>query len=93
MAQCRIIWSQRARIRLYSILEFYADRNTLLTAMNRGESRHSFLKGVNQITLDLHKKWLTDALHIKHVLAHRSGHFIHIDEPELVINEMKAMLK
>jgi pimeloyl-ACP methyl ester carboxylesterase len=66
---------------------------TLLTAMNRGESSHSFLKGVNQITLDLHKKWLADAPHIKHVLAQHSGHFIHLDEPELVINEIKAMLK
>lgn len=27
MAQCQIIWSHRARIKLYSILEFYADRN------------------------------------------------------------------
>lgn len=27
MAQNKIIWSHRARIKLYSILEFYADRN------------------------------------------------------------------
>ena len=27
MAQSKIIWSHRARIKLYSILEFYADRN------------------------------------------------------------------
>jgi plasmid stabilization system protein ParE len=27
MAQRKIIWSHRAKIKLYSILEFYADRN------------------------------------------------------------------
>lgn len=27
MAQRKIIWSHRARIKLYSILEFYAERN------------------------------------------------------------------
>ena len=27
MAQVKIIWSHRARIKLYSILEFYAERN------------------------------------------------------------------
>ena len=27
MAECKIIWSHRARIKLYSILEFYAKRN------------------------------------------------------------------
>lgn len=66
---------------------------TVLTAMNKGESRHSFLKGVNQIALNLHKKWTIDAPHIRLVPAHRSGHFIEFDEPELVINEIKAMLK
>jgi pimeloyl-ACP methyl ester carboxylesterase len=66
---------------------------TVLTAMKMSESRHSFLKGVNQIKIDLHKEWLTDAPHIRHVLAHRSGHYIHFDEPELVINEINAMLK
>jgi pimeloyl-ACP methyl ester carboxylesterase len=66
---------------------------TVLTAMNMRESRHSFLKGVNQIKLALHKKWLTDAPHIRHVLAHRSGHYIHIDEPKLVISEIRTMVK
>lgn len=66
---------------------------TVLTAMNMEESGHSFLKGVNQIALDLRKKWLIDAPHIRLVPAHRSGHFIQFDEPDLVINEIKAMLK
>lgn len=66
---------------------------TVLTAMNMRESRHSFLKGVNQIKFYLHKKWLKDAPHIRHVLAHRSGHYIHIDEPELVISEIRTMVK
>lgn len=61
--------------------------------MNMRESRHSFLKGVNQIKLQLHKRWLTNAPHIRHVLATRSGHYIQIDEPELVINEIRTMIK
>jgi plasmid stabilization system protein ParE len=31
MAECKIIWSHRATIKLYSILEFYADRNKTKT--------------------------------------------------------------
>lgn len=57
------------------------------------ESTHSFLKGVNQIALDLRKKWLINAPHIRLVPAHHSGHFIQFDEPDLVINEIKAMFK
>ena len=66
---------------------------TVLTAMNMGESRYPFLKGVSQIARDLRERWLIDAPHIKLVPAHRSGHFIQFDEPELVINEIKAMIK
>lgn len=66
---------------------------TVLTAMKLAESRHSFLKGVNQIALDLRKRWLIDAPHIRLVPALRSGHFIQFDEPELVIDEIKTMLK
>lgn len=65
---------------------------TVLTALKM-KSRYSFLEGVNQIKLDLHKRWLIDAPHIRHVLAQRSGHFIHIDEPELVINEIRSMIR
>jgi plasmid stabilization system protein ParE len=43
MAQRKIIWSQRARIKLYSILEFYAELNRskiysakLYTKFNKG---------------------------------------------------------
>ena len=66
---------------------------TVLTAMNMPESSLAFLKGVNQIKLGLHKRWLTNAPHIHHVLAQRSDHYIHQDEPELVIEEIKVMIE
>lgn len=68
-------------------------RTTLITAMKNPESRHSFLKGVNKMAGDLHKGWATDYPHIRHVLAERSGHYVHYDEPELVIQEIRAILE
>ena len=65
---------------------------TVLSAMNMEESRHSFLKSVSQIARDLRERWLIDAPHIRLVPAHRSGHFIQFDEPELVIDEIRAMV-
>lgn len=66
---------------------------TVITALNMPESRLAFLKGVNQMKLDLHKKWATQFPNIRHVLAEKSGHYVHYDEPELVITEIKSMLK
>lgn len=65
---------------------------TVITAMNVPESSRSFLKGVNKMKVDLHKKWATSSPHIRHVLAQKSGHYIHYDEPELVINEIKTIV-
>lgn len=66
---------------------------TVITAMNKPESSHSFLKGVNKMIVDLHKQWTVDAPHIRHVLAQKSGHYIHITEPDLVISEIAAIVK
>jgi len=35
MAQCKIVWSHRARIRLLAILEFYVERNKSKTYSTR----------------------------------------------------------
>jgi len=51
-----------------------------------------FLRGVNEIKLDLHKRWLTEAPQIKHIIID-SGHHIQLDEPLRVINEIKAMIE
>lgn len=66
---------------------------TLITAVNMPESSRSFLKGVNKMKVDLHKKWATNSPHIRHVLAERSGHYVHYDEPELVISEIKTIIE
>lgn len=65
---------------------------TVLTAMWRNESSLTFLRGVNQIKLDLHKRWLTEAPQIKHIITD-SGHHIQLEEPLRVINEIKAMIE
>lgn len=66
---------------------------TVLTAMPMRESQYSFLKGANDIKLDLHRRWLKDAPHIRHILVQHSGHFIQFDKPELVIGEIRRMAR
>lgn len=66
---------------------------TVITAMNMPESSRSFLKGVSKMKVDLHKGWAESFPHIRHVLAERSGHYVHYDEPELVINEIKTIVE
>jgi len=66
---------------------------TVLTAMGGGESRFPFLRGVNQIKLELHKRWLTEAPQVKHIIVPTSGHHIQLDQPVLVIKEIKSMIE
>jgi alpha-beta hydrolase superfamily lysophospholipase len=65
---------------------------TVITAMNVPESSRPFLKGVNKMKVDLHKQWAVNSPHIRHVFAQKSGHYVHYDEPELVINEIKTVV-
>lgn len=79
--------------KLIKRIQFSSDvPTTVITAMNMPESSHPFLKGVNKIKFELHKQWNVDFPHIRHVLAQKSGHYVHYDEPELVINEIKAIV-
>lgn len=66
---------------------------TVITAMNMPESSHKFLRGSNAIKLALHDRWVSEAPHIRHVLAARSGHHIQLDEPELIVEEIRKMVK
>jgi hypothetical protein len=42
--------------------------------------------------VELHKKWVIDNNNIKQVITDKSGHYIYVEEPELVINEIKILL-
>lgn len=68
-------------------------RVTVITALNTPESSHSFLSGVNELKLKLHKRFKEEAPHIRHVMSRSSGHYIHVDDPELVINEIKKIAR
>ena len=65
---------------------------TVITAMNMGESSFKFLRGVSKIKADLHKRWVSNSPHIRLVLAQKSGHYVHYDEPQLVIDEVTAVV-
>lgn len=66
---------------------------TVITAMNMPESDKPFLKGVNRMKVELHRQWTVNFPHIRHVLAQKSGHYVHYDEPQLVIEEIKAIVR
>lgn len=65
---------------------------TIITAMNTPESNFEFLKGINEMKVTLHKRWVLESPHLKHVFANKSGHYVQFDEPQLVINEIKALV-
>jgi pimeloyl-ACP methyl ester carboxylesterase len=65
---------------------------TIITALNTPESDFRFLKGVNEMKVNLHKRWVAESPHLKHVFANKSGHYVQFDEPQLVINEIKALI-
>jgi pimeloyl-ACP methyl ester carboxylesterase len=46
-----------------------------------------------QAWLNMHKEWLKQVPNARHVLAEKSGHDIHRDEPELVINAIKDIVE
>jgi pimeloyl-ACP methyl ester carboxylesterase len=65
---------------------------TVITAMNAPESNFRFLRGMNEMKVQLHKRWVAESPHLKHVFANKSGHYVQFDEPQLVINEIKALV-
>lgn len=66
---------------------------TVLTATNMPPSQFPFLRSAIDAKVRLHKQWLQDAPQIKHIITNKSGHHIHVDEPELVVNEIRKMVE
>ena len=66
---------------------------TVISGMISAKPDLMFLEGINEMKIALHKQWVTDSPHIKHVLATKSGHYVQFDEPELVIQEVNRLLK
>jgi len=66
---------------------------TVLTATNMPPSQFAFLRGATDAKVYLHKQWLQDAPQIRHIITNKSGHYVHVDEPELVIREIRAMVE
>lgn len=65
---------------------------TVITAMNTPESGFKFLQGMNEMKVTLHKQWAMESPRFKHVFANKSGHYVQFDEPQLVIEEIKALV-
>ena len=65
---------------------------TIITAMKTPEASFEFLQGVNEMKVALHKRWVADSPHLKLVFANESGHYVQFDEPQLVIDEIKALV-
>jgi hypothetical protein len=61
--------------------------------MKAPEVSFEFLQGVHEMKVALHKRWVADSPHLKHVFANKSGHYAQFDEPQLVIDEIKALVK
>jgi pimeloyl-ACP methyl ester carboxylesterase len=66
---------------------------TVITAMNTPDPAFDFLHGLNEMKVNLHKRWVTEFPHIRLVFANKSGHYVQFDEPELVINELILLIR
>jgi pimeloyl-ACP methyl ester carboxylesterase len=66
---------------------------TIITAMNTPVSGFKSLQGTNEMKVTLHKRWVETAPHLKHVFAKNSGHYVQFDEPQIVIEEIEALVK
>jgi pimeloyl-ACP methyl ester carboxylesterase len=71
--------------------------NKPLTIISSGktetEKNDEFLLDKVDIWVNLHKDWIKEAPQIRHVITEKSGHYIHNEEPELVITELLLMLE
>jgi pimeloyl-ACP methyl ester carboxylesterase len=67
---------------------------TLFTSSRfMGEEKEWPLKAADkEIWVELHKRWAEDYSQIKHIITERSGHYIYLEEPDLVINEINSMI-
>jgi pimeloyl-ACP methyl ester carboxylesterase len=65
---------------------------TIITAMNTPKSNFKFLWDANEMKVSLHKRWVIESPHLKHIFANKSGHYVQFDEPQLVIEEIKTLV-
>lgn len=49
--------------------------------------------GGTQIVLKLHEEWLKGIPRAEHILTEKSGHYLHVSEPELVITAINKMVE
>ena len=68
---------------------------TILTAVRvtNIEAQDPRRKEDLDIWLNLHRSWLKDAPQTRHIVTEKSGHSIHHDEPQLVIEEIKKLIE
>jgi pimeloyl-ACP methyl ester carboxylesterase len=45
-----------------------------------------------QLWLSLHNEWLRTIPNAKHVITDKSGHYIQVDEPELVTDAIRQII-
>jgi len=45
-----------------------------------------------QLWLDLHNEWLSTIPHADHVITKKSGHYIQVEEPELVVGAVRQVI-
>jgi pimeloyl-ACP methyl ester carboxylesterase len=64
---------------------------TLLTGMKLEPGRSN--PRVQALWLELHRKWVAQAGTAEHIVTRKSGHYIHHDEPELVIEAIRQAVE
>jgi len=68
---------------------------TILTSirLDRDARRLGTLPEDKELWRQLHESWLKQVPNAKHVVTQKSGHYIHIEQPELVINAVREMIQ
>jgi len=65
---------------------------TILSATTRQNGVAIFRESARMVN-DLHKRWQEEAPHMRYVAVPNSGHAIQIDQPALVVSEIKSMME
>lgn len=67
---------------------------TILTSIRFDEDTRQMgmIPEDKELWLQLHTHWLTHIPSASHIVTQKSGHYIHVEEPELVINAVREMI-
>lgn len=63
----------------------------LLTGMKLEPGRRN--PRVQALWLDLHRQWIAESGTARHIVTRKSGHYIHHDEPELVVEAVRQAVE